>query len=280
VGLAGGWDKNGVAVRGLACLGFGHLEVGTVTMLPQEGLPRPRIHRIPEHAALINRMGFPNNGVEALAIPQDARKLTRIGINIGKGKDTPLEQAHEDYCGLLERVYDQADYVSLNISSPNTVGLRDLQARAAIEGLLRAVTDLRDSLTPRVPLLVKVAPDMTEAELDAVLEAVDATGVDGLIATNATVDRTGMPDFAVGLAGGLSGPPVRAMSTAVVRYVARQTGGRLPIIGVGGVGHPDDALEKLDAGATLVQVNTGLVYAGPNLVKRINLRMLREGARR
>jgi dihydroorotate dehydrogenase len=175
-------------------------------------------------------------------------------------------------------VADQADYVALNISSPNTAGLRQLQARASIEGLLRAVTNVRDGLEARVPLLVKIAPDMAEPEIDSVLEAVAATGVDGVIATNATVDRTGMPEFAVRLEGGLSGPPVRAMSTAIVRYIARRTEGRLPIIGVGGIGHPDDAVEKLEAGATLVQINTGMIYAGPSLVKRINLRLLRNGA--
>jgi dihydroorotate dehydrogenase len=270
VGLAAGYDKNGLAVAGLACLGFGHIEVGTVTRLPQAGNPRPRIHRVPEAGGIVNRMGFPNAGVEALRLPPGLRRQVRLGFNIGKGKDTPLERAAEDYCELLRRVHNLADYVTVNVSSPNTVGLRQLQARAALEGLLGEVTKVRDELRPRVPLLVKIAPDMGEAEIDDVLAAVAATGVDGVIATNTTVGREGVPDYAAALQGGLSGRPLRARATEIVRYIARRTEGRLPIIGVGGIASAADALEKLEAGARLVQVYTGLIYAGPGLVKAIN----------
>lgn len=272
VGLAAGYDKNGVAVNGLAALGFGHVEVGTVTRLPQPGNPKPRVQRVPEARAVINAMGFPNEGVEKLRVTsgrwQVASRGVRIGVNIGKGKDTPLERAAEDYCALLERVHDRADYVAVNVSSPNTPGLRQLQTRAFIEGLLGAVATTRDQLPKRVPLLVKLAPDLTEAELDDALAAATASGVDGLIATNTTVSRDGVPAYAQSLSGGLSGGPLRARATEVIGYLARRM--TLPIIGVGGIMSADDALEKLDAGATLVQLYTGLIYIGPGLVRDIN----------
>jgi len=267
VGLAAGYDKNGIGVRGLSALGFGHIEVGTVTRQAQAGNPRPRVHRVVEAGALINSMGFPNDGVNALRI---RRGGARVGINIGKGKDTAIEQAAADYCALLRQVHSQADYVALNVSSPNTLNLRRLQAREIIEDLLKAVAEVRNSLQPRLPLLVKIAPDLNESEVDDVLGAIERAGIDGIIATNTTVSREGIPDRYASLPGGLSGAPLRTRSTEMVRYIARHTGGRLPIIGVGGIASPEDALEKLDAGASLVQVYTGLVYAGPGLVKAIN----------
>ena len=266
VGLAAGYDKDGVAVRGLSCLGFGHVEVGTVTRRAQSGNPRPRIHRVPEVRALINSMGFPNAGVDALRVSRDT---ARVGINIGKSKETLLEQAAQDYCALLERVHAQADYVALNVSSPNTPGLRALQARAAIEDLLRAVIVTRDRLAPRVPLLVKVAPDLTESELDDLLAVVTTCGVDGVIATNPTTSRVGLYHYE-NVSGGLSGAPLRTRATEIIRHIARTTAGKLPIIGVGGIASPDDALEKIRAGASLIQIYTGLVYAGPTLVRAIN----------
>jgi dihydroorotate dehydrogenase len=300
VGLAAGYDKNGIAVRGLSALGFGHVEVGTVTRLPQAGHPRPRIFRLPEAGALINRLGFPNEGVERLRAEGEKWKVgdkIRIGVNIGKGKETPLERAAEDYCALLEQVHDLADYVAINISSPNTPGLRQLQARAALRDLLAAVADTRARLTPRLPLLVKIAPDLTEPELDDVLEAVLSVGMDGLIAANTTLRRDGLPACAAntrapllppvlarvrasksasaGIAGGLSGAPLRTPSTEIIRYLARRTDGRLPIVGVGGILSPRDAIEKLEAGARLIQVYTGLIYAGPGLAQEINRALLR-----
>jgi len=282
VGLAAGYDKNGVAVKGLSCLGFGHVEIGTVTRRPQVGNPRPRIHRIPEAEALINSLGFPNFGVEALKLRRGMAGATKVGVNIGKGKETLPERAAEDYCELLRRVHSQADYVALNVSSPNTPGLRKLQGREFLESLLRAVVEVRDSLTPRVPLLVKIAPDLTESEIDDVLMAVTTCGVDGVIATNTTLSREGLPRYAE-TPGGLSGAPLRARSTEVIRYIARRTEGKLPIIGVGGIAGDEDALEKLRAGARLVQFYTGLVYAGPGLARQINLGLVRvcevEGAK-
>ena len=267
IGLAAGYDKEGVAVKGLSSLGFGHIEVGTITRQHQAGNPKPRVHRLPEAHAVINCMGFPNAGVDALKVKRGSAK---VGINIGKSKDTPIEQAAEDYCVLFKRVYQQADYVALNVSSPNTLNLRQLQAREMIEGLLNAVAAVRNSLTPRVPLLVKIAPDLSESEIEDVLAAISLAGIDGIIATNTTIGREGIADRYKSLKGGLSGAPLRNRSTEVVRYIARHTAGRLPIVGVGGVASANDAIEKLDAGAMLVQVYTGLIYAGPSLVKQIN----------
>src|SRR5438876_3857747 len=281
VGLAAGYDKNAVALRGLSALGFGHAEVGTVTVHAQPGNPRPRIYRVPASRALINSMGFPNDGVDKLLAHLQQPSLRqgttapRLGINIGKGKDTLLEHAADEYAALLRRVYRFADYVTVNISSPNTLGLRQLQARSAVEQLLQAVTRARSNFTRRVPLLVKVAPDLSESELDDVLAAISACGVDGIVATNTSVARAGIPARYAGLKGGLSGEPLRPRSLAVVRYIAQQTHGRLPIVGVGGIASGDDALAMLRAGARLVQVYTGLVYAGPGLVHQINAALLR-----
>ena len=277
IGLAAGYDKDGVAVRGLSALGFGHVEVGTLTRRKQIGNPKPRVHRVIEAQGVINSMGFPNNGVEALKI---RRGNARVGVNIGKSKDTPLEQAAEDYVTLFKQVYRDADYVAINISSPNTLNLRQLQARDYLEGLLKEVSAARDEIASqktlamtearRVPVLVKIAPDLSEAEIDDVLGAIELAGVDGIIATNTTIGREGIPAQHRDLKGGLSGQPLRKQSTALVSGIQRKTQGRLPIIGVGGVMNPQDALEKLEAGATLVQVYTGLVYAGPGLVCEIN----------
>jgi dihydroorotate dehydrogenase len=267
VGLAAGYDKNASAVLGLSTLGFGHLELGTVTRRPQVGNPKPRVHRVPEAEAILNSMGFPNAGAAAVQVPRVPG--VRIGLNLGKGRDTPVDRAAEDYCLLLEQLYRQADYVAINISSPNTLNLRQLQARAAITELLTAVTAVRNRLTPRVPLLVKIAPDLTEAELDDVLDAVGQTGIDGIIATNTTVSRAGIPAAYTTLPGGLSGAPLRNRATEIVRYLARRSEGRLPIIGVGGILSADDALERLEAGAWLIQLYTGLIYRGPGLVSEI-----------
>jgi dihydroorotate dehydrogenase len=270
VGLAAGYDKNGIAVPGLATLGFGHIEVGTVTRQMQPGNARPRIWRAPGQQALVNSMGFPNAGVAACHPAPVAG--VRLGVNIGKSKETPVERAAEDYCLLLQQVYERADYVTINVSSPNTLNLRQLQARAAIEDLLRAVARVRQAQS--IPLLVKIAPDLSDSELDDVLAAVIATGIDGVIATNTTTSRAGLPPAYHDLPGGVSGAPLCVRSTAIVQAIAQRTGGRLPIIGVGGIITPDDALAKLDAGAWLVQLYTGLIYSGPGLVRAINLSLL------
>jgi dihydroorotate dehydrogenase len=284
IGLAAGYDKNGVAARGLSALGFGHIEVGTVTRSKQVGNPKPRVFRVPEAQGLINSMGFPNDGVGQVVNPSTSlraglsarfnKSRYMIGINIGKSKETAIERAAEDYCELLKRVYAQADYVAVNVSSPNTMNLRQLQAREAIASLLKEIAAVRNDLPKRMPLLVKIAPDLTEAEIDDVLEAIDQSGFDGVIATNTTIGREGLSGQYQNLKGGLSGAPLRDRSTSIIRTIANRSEGKLPIIGVGGIIEPRDAIEKLAAGAKLIQIYTGLIYSGPSLVKQINRAIL------
>jgi len=273
VGLAAGYDKDGLAWRGLTTLGFGHIEVGTVTPLPQAGNAQPRVFRIPTEEAVINRMGFPGRGADFVA--RQLSPVSRppspviLGVNIGKNKDTPNEEAARDYLFLLEKFAPLADYLAVNVSSPNTVGLRRLQAREALEDLLAQLAEARrQSPVPR-PILVKLAPDLTSAELDDALGAIMDTGMDGVIATNTTIGRDGLRSPVGEERGGLSGLPLRRRSTEMVRQIHLRTNGRLPIIGVGGIASPSDAQEKLDAGASLVQVYTGMIYNGPGLAREI-----------
>jgi dihydroorotate dehydrogenase len=272
VGLAAGLDKNAAHLDELGALGFGFVEVGTVTPRPQPGNPKPRMFRLPQHEAIINRLGFNNDGVDALVrnVGQSSYRGV-LGINIGKNKDTPNERAVDDYLFCLERVHPHASYVTVNISSPNTQGLRDLQEeptlRRFIETLREAQERLGSQSGARKPMLLKIAPDLGEAELDAIAEVVTSAGVDGLICTNTTVDRSAIAgDPLAGEAGGLSGKPLFARSTAVVRGMHARLQGRLPIIGVGGVLDGSDAAEKIAAGAALVQLYTGLIYRGPQLI--------------
>ncbi len=280
VGLAAGYDKTGSALAGLAALGFGHLEIGTVTRLAQAGNPKPRVHRFPEARSIVNSMGFPNDGITALL--RNMRGVGRpfgavLGINIGKGKDTPLERAHEDYVALLEEASPHADYIAVNISSPNTMNLRQLQARDALEQLLGTIMRARNGLETRKPVLVKIAPDLNATELEDAVGAVVGAGADGLIATNTTVSRAGLPAGALALKGGASGAVLTAHANDILRDTVRLVGGKIPVIGVGGIMAPEDVQTKLDAGAALVQLYTGLVYAGPGLVKRINTTASRIG---
>jgi len=275
VGLAAGYDKDGTGWRGLACLGFGHIEMGTVTLQPQAGNPRPRLYRLVEDRALINRMGFPGVGADSVSQALQSRRSTDLilGVNLGKNKDTPLEDAARDYQELLVRFAPLADYLAINVSSPNTVGLRRLQARQALEDLLGVLIPQRDrlagELSRSIPLLVKLAPDLEDAELEDALGAMLGAGVDGVIATNTTLQRGGLNSPYRTETGGLSGAPLRSASTGMVKKIVSLTAGKLPVIAVGGVMDAGDAREKLDAGAVLVQVYTGLVYAGPRLVKDI-----------
>jgi dihydroorotate dehydrogenase len=272
VGLAAGLDKNGDHMDALGALGFGFIEVGTVTPKPQPGNPKPRMFRLPEHQALINRLGFNNKGVDHLV---GRLKTTRykgiIGANIGKQKDTPVDEAAADYRHCLEKVYPYCDYVTVNISSPNTANLRELQDTGHLGELLAELVRARDVLAAEHdgyrPVLVKIAPDWDEAALVASLEVIAASGIDGLIATNTTLDRTAVAGHRhAGEAGGLSGAPVRPLADRTLATARRTLGPDFPIIGLGGITSGEDAAAKRRAGADLVQIYTGFIYRGPELI--------------
>ena len=280
VGLAAGFDKDAKLFDELACFGFGFVEIGTVTPLPQEGNPKPRLFRLKEDSALINRMGFNNQGLEAVAARLRRKKSTIIiGGNIGKNKETPNDKAVEDYEICFEKLFPYVDYFAVNVSSPNTPGLRDLQEKAPLTALLNSLQELNNKKDKRKPILLKIAPDLTNEQLDDIIDIVADTKIDGVIATNTTIDRSGLKTDknkvdAIGN-GGLSGKPVGLRSTQVIKYLADKSNRAFPIIGVGGIHSAEDALEKLDAGATLLQVYTGFIYEGPSLVKRINKAILK-----
>ena len=272
VGLAAGLDKNGEYLDALGALGFGYLEIGTVTPRPQPGNPKPRMFRLPEHEAIINRLGFNNQGVEKL-LRNVGRASFRgvLGINIGKNFDTPIERAADDYLACMEAVYDRATYITVNISSPNTKNLRDLQSSDALDALLGAVMAKRRMLADRYgatkPLLVKVAPDLDDAQVAAIARAAVKHAIDGLIATNTTIDREAVSGHRhAGETGGLSGKPLFEPSTRVLEKLAGSLGGRVPLIGVGGILSGTHAKAKIDAGASLVQIYTGFIYRGPELI--------------
>ncbi|HEY0233143.1 MAG TPA: quinone-dependent dihydroorotate dehydrogenase [Dokdonella sp.] len=272
VGLAAGLDKNGAHVDALAALGFGFIEVGTTTPRAQTGNPKPRMFRLPEHQAVINRLGFNNGGVDALVRNVERAKYSGVlGINIGKNKDTPNERAIDDYLHCLERVYARASYITVNISSPNTQGLRDLQEEETLRRFVGTLREAQERLAAqhgrRKPMLLKIAPDLTEAELDGIAEVLLEARIDGLICTNTTIDRSAIAGHRLaGEAGGLSGKPAFAKSTAVLRGMRRRLGTQIALIGVGGIGEGSDAVAKIDAGATLVQFYTGMIYRGPRLI--------------
>ncbi|MCI0610388.1 MAG: quinone-dependent dihydroorotate dehydrogenase [Anaerolineae bacterium] len=302
IGLAAGYDKNAIAIKGLSALGFGHIEVGTVTPKPQPGNPRPRVFRLLEDEAVINRMGFPSKGMQyvsdqlsvgskQLSVSSDQLPVV-LGVNLGKNKETPVENAAEDYVSLMKTFAPLADYLTINISSPNTVGLRRLQGREMLEQLLGAIHEARQrrdfSLTPSppsaslrdasqspsgrwgfVPILVKIAPDLTDEELEDAIGVILDKNMDGIIATNTTLAREGLRSRHQSESGGLSGSPLRVRSEAVLRQVIKLVNGKVPIISVGGIMNPDGAKRRLEMGATLIQLYTGLVYEGPGLVKKI-----------
>ncbi|HYJ46384.1 MAG TPA: quinone-dependent dihydroorotate dehydrogenase [Pyrinomonadaceae bacterium] len=281
VGLAAGFDKNGRAAQSLAALGFGFIEVGTVTHQAQPGNPRPRLFRLPLDMALVNRAGFNNDGAEALAKHLAShRPRCVLGINIGKSRTVPLEKATEDYLASFDIVHPFADYLVVNVSSPNTPNLRELQRPAALAALLDALQKRNRELAashPRgqpVPLLVKIAPDLNDEELESIVEIAERVTLSGIIATNTTISRAGLRTAPAKVAacgeGGLSGAPLRRRSTAMIATLYRQTSGRLVIIGVGGVFTAADAWEKISAGASLIQLYTGFIYQGPGVARDIN----------
>ncbi|MCU4481476.1 quinone-dependent dihydroorotate dehydrogenase [Acinetobacter ursingii] len=273
VGLAAGLDKNGAYIDALAAMGFGFIEIGTITPRPQAGNPQPRLFRIPEAKAIINRMGFNNDGVDQLIENVKSSKFKGIlGINIGKNADTPVENAVDDYLICLEKVYHYASYITVNISSPNTKNLRSLQSGDALTELLETLKqrqlELAEQYHHYVPLVLKVAPDLTEEDIEFIANQLLQFKIDGLIVTNTTLSRVGVESLPYGNeSGGLSGAPVFEKSTECLRQFAKRLNGQIPLIGVGGITQGEHALAKKDAGASLVQIYSGLIYTGPSLIK-------------
>ncbi len=283
VGLAAGFDKDAELYEELGCFGFGFVEIGTVTPLPQTGNDKPRLFRLKPDQALVNRMGFNNQGAEAVAKRLKRRKKGLIiGGNIGKNKLTPNEDAASDYLKCFEALFPYVDYFAVNVSSPNTPNLRALQDKEPLTALLQQLMDLNKKKISRKPILLKIAPDLTDAQLDDIIEIVHATKIQGVIATNTTIGRGGLQTTydeleAIG-AGGLSGKPISSRSTQVIKYLHQKSQGGFPIIGVGGIHSAEDALEKIAAGASLVQLYTGFIYEGPALVKNINRKLAKNAA--
>ncbi|OCX52900.1 dihydroorotate dehydrogenase (quinone) [Mucilaginibacter sp. PPCGB 2223] len=281
VGLAAGFDKNAEMMAEMANLGFGFVEVGTVTPLPQPGNDKPRMFRLPADGALINRMGFNNQGVDVVAerikvyrSSKNADSSLIIGGNIGKNKITPNENAVDDYIKCFDRLHDVVDYFVVNVSSPNTPGLRALQEKEPLKNILNTLQQRNIKNPAARPILLKIAPDLTDEQLDDIVEIVTETGIAGVIATNTTISREGLTSPHKNETGGLSGKPLTIRSTEVVRYLSDKSKGSFPIIGVGGIHSPQDALDKLKAGASLVQLYTGFIYEGPGLIGAINKKIL------
>lgn len=278
VGLAAGFDKQASFYSAFSSLGFGFIEVGTITPKPQDGNPKPRMFRLKQDEGLINRMGFNNGGLEMARRNLEGRNSSFIiGGNIGKNKVTPNENAIDDYLECFRGLHDLVDYFVVNVSSPNTPGLRELQDKEPLTRILSALKTENSELEKPRPILLKIAPDLTDAQLDDIIAIVADTNIDGVIATNTTISREGLttPGSITEEAGGVSGKPVRERSTEVIRYLHEKSHAAFPIIGVGGIHSADDAMEKLKAGASLVQLYTGFIYEGPGLIKAINEKLIR-----
>ncbi|MEP7265859.1 MAG: quinone-dependent dihydroorotate dehydrogenase [Bacteroidota bacterium] len=271
VGLAAGFDKDARLFKELSYLGFGFIEIGTVTPKPQDGNDKPRLFRLPFYKALINRMGFNNDGVDNAVLRLRKKHQVLIGGNIGKNKITPNENAIDDYLYCFNALHDVVDYFVVNVSSPNTPGLRALQEKEPLQNLLTAIQEVNNKKEKPKPVLIKIAPDLSSQQIDEIIEIVHTTGLAGIVATNTTISREGISDMEQhsGEQGGLSGLPVKDRSTAVIKRIREKAGDEIIIIGVGGIFTAEDALEKLNAGADLVQVYTGFIYEGPSMVKRI-----------
>ncbi|MBO7495567.1 MAG: quinone-dependent dihydroorotate dehydrogenase [Salinivirgaceae bacterium] len=275
IGIAAGFDKNAEVYKMLGNMGFGHVEIGTVTPRPQPGNPKPRLFRLPADSALINRMGFNNKGVENAVknLRRRNRKIV-IGGNIGKNSSTPNEKAVDDYVACFQALYDYVDYITVNVSCPNVTNLRELQGQESLERILSALAEQRRQKAVYKPILLKISPDLNFQQIDESLVIIERYGIDGIVAANTSTTRNGLKTSEERIKeianGGLSGQPLRDRSVEIIRYISEKTGGKLPIIGVGGTMSPADAMAKLDAGATLVQVFTGFIYYGPKLAKDVN----------
>ncbi len=280
VGLAAGFDKDAKLYKELSNLGFGFIEIGTVTPKPQAGNETPRLFRLKEDSAIINRMGFNNGGVEEaverLKNNPKGKGRVLIGGNIGKNKSTPNEDAVNDYITCFDKLFDYVDYFVVNVSSPNTPNLRELQEKKPLTDLLQRLQDRNNSKVKRKPILLKIAPDLTDDQLLDIIDIVSVTNIDGVIATNTTIARDGLSSVNKSEIGGLSGKPLTKRATEVIRFLSEKSNNAFPIIGVGGIHSEEDALEKLNAGASLIQLYTGFIYEGPGLIKRINNALLRE----
>lgn len=292
VGLAAGFDKDAKWFNELACFGFGFIEIGTLTPKPQPGNDKPRLFRLPEDEAIINRMGFNNQGVEvAVQRLKNKKQNIIIGGNIGKNKATPNEEAVKDYEYCFKVLYDYVDYFVVNVSSPNTPNLRDLQEKEPLTKLLLRLKELNRELAAKTsvklrekgegrPILLKIAPDLSNSQLDDIIDIVKITCIDGVVATNTTISKDGLKTSKTTIenigAGGLSGKPLKNRSTEVIKYLSEKSNKAFPIIGVGGIHSPEDAIEKINAGADLIQLYTGFIYEGPSLVKRINNKLIKQ----
>lgn len=282
VGLAAGFDKNAQNIDEMACLGFGAIEIGTITPKAQPGNPKPRLFRLPADNALINRMGFNNEGAIAAVEKLKKRKSgVIVGGNIGKNKITPNEEASNDYIYCFDTLFDYVDYFVVNVSSPNTPNLRALQEKEPLKQILLSLMERNSNRSKQKPILLKIAPDLTDSQLDDIIEIVETTKIAGVIATNTTITRNKLTTNTTKVesfgAGGLSGTPVRQMSNRVIRYLKTNSTTKFPVIGVGGINSPEDAIEKLEAGADLLQIYTGYIYNGPGFVKEINAALLKAG---
>ncbi len=275
VGLGAGFDKNAKLIDQLACFGFGFIEIGTVTPKPQKGNPKKRLFRLKKDQAIINRMGFNNDGVEVVV--ERLKKVKTnilIGGNIGKNKVTPNDKAVEDYVICFEKLFDYVDYFVVNVSSPNTPNLRALQDKKPLSKILNTLQQKNSNKEKRKPILLKIAPDLTNEQLDDIIDIVKSTKIDGIIATNTTISRVGLQSSLKKETGGLSGKPVKKRATEVIEYLNKKSNGAFPIIGIGGIFTAKDANEKIQAGANLIQVFTGFIYEGPNMVKKIVQKMV------
>jgi len=276
VGLAAGFDKEAILYKELSNFGFGFIEIGTITPKGQTGNPKKRLFRLKEDQAIINRMGFNNEGVDEAVKRLRSNRNVIIGGNIGKNKITANQDAANDYLICFEKLFDHVDYFVVNVSSPNTPNLRELQDKEPLKRLLHQLMESNKSKERSKPILLKIAPDLTYEQLLDIIEIVDETKIDGVIATNTTISRSGLTSENKREVGGLSGKPLKDRSTEVIRFLNKNSNGSFPIIGVGGIHSPEDALEKLNAGASLIQIYTGFIYEGPSLIKKINKAILKE----